>query len=296
MTHPEPSPSAAEIQVLFRRATAEHFPVLGHHTRDEVADGGRWMAPGGFLLASQMADHLAPKPGSALLDLGCGRGQSSIFLAKTYGASVVSMDFWINAEERRQSASDAGVEHLIVPLDGDIRRGVPMGRHSFDAIFCLQAFHCFGTKPAFLRYLASLLKPGGRICIAQGCFSDEFAEVPPPFTDTDGWNADYATYHSPDWWRNHFESSGAFDVDVCHEVAGGDVLWEDDVLYRGDRAGWSEDYLARSQWLIRHIRHGRTSRPSLTHLLLAATRRDHPAPVSAQPSFKQHPPTPRSTP
>lgn len=273
MTHQEPSFSASAIRAVFRRTSPEHHPVLRRHTRDEVYDGGRWMAPGGFLLANQMADHLAPTPGSAILDLGCGRGQSSVFLAKGYGASVVSMDYWISAEERRQCAAAAGVRHLVTPLDGDIRRGVPVARRSFDAIFCLQAFHCFGTSPAVLRYLASLLKPGGTMCIAQGCFSEECADVPPPFTETDGWKAEYHTYHSPAWWRAHFTSSGAFDVRVCREVADGDVLWEDDVLYRGDRAGWSDDYLARSQWLIRHILHGRSHQPALTHMLLAATRR-----------------------
>jgi SAM-dependent methyltransferase len=277
MTHQEPSPAASEIQAMFRRTSPEHHLVLSRYTRDEVYDGGRWMAPGGLLLASQMVDHLAPKPGASILYLGCGRGQSSVFLAKGYGASVVSMDLWISAEERRQCAAAAGVLHLVTPLDGDIRRGVPMAHRSFDAIFCLQAFHCFGTTPAFPRYLASLLKPGGTICIAQGCFSEEFGEVLPPFTETDGWNVEYETYHWPAWWRAHFTSSGVFDVSVCREVAGGDVLWEDDVLYRGDRAGWSEDYLARSRWLICHILHGRSHRPSLTHMLLAATRRDREA-------------------
>ena len=165
MTHQEPSLAASEIQALFRRTSPEQHPVLSHHTRDEVYDGGRWMAPGGLLLARQMADHLVPQPGSTILDLGCGRGQSSVFLANGYGASVVSMDFWISAEERRQSAADAGVLHLVTPLDGDIRRGVPMEHRSFDAIFCLQAFHCFGTTPAVLRHLAYLLKPGGTICM-----------------------------------------------------------------------------------------------------------------------------------
>lgn len=27
-------------------------------------------------------------------------------------------------------------------------------------------------------------------------------------------------------------------------------MWEDDVLYRGDRAGWSADYLSHAGWLI----------------------------------------------
>lgn len=157
MTHQEPSFTASEIRAVFRRTSPEHHPVLRRHTRDEVYDGGRWMAPGGLLLANHMVDHLAPTPGSTILDLACGRGQSSVFLAKGYGASVVSVDYWI--------------------------------------------------------------------------------------------------------------------------VVDGDVLWEDDVLSRGDRAGWSDDYLARSQWLIRHILHGRSHQPSLTHMLLAATRR-HDAAVS----------------
>ena len=50
-------------------------------------------------------------------------------------------------------------------------------------------------------------------------------------------------------------------------------MWEDDVLYRGDCAGWSADHLSRAGWLIRHIRYGQTHRPRLTHLLLKAVRR-----------------------
>lgn len=47
-----------------------------------------------------------------------------------------------------------------------------------------------------VRYFATLLKPGGAVCIAQGCFSDECESIPEPFRDSDGWQADYARYHS----------------------------------------------------------------------------------------------------
>ena len=59
----------------------------------------------------------------------------------------------------------------------------------------------------------------------------------------------------------------------CAEFEDGDVMWEDDVLYRGDRAGWRADYLSRAGWLMQHIRYGQTHRPRLTHLLLTAVRR-----------------------
>ena len=144
---------------------------------------------------------------------------------------------------------------------------------------CVQAFHTFGTSTALVRYLATLLKPGGALCVAQGCFSDECEAIPEPFRDSNGWQADYARYHSAPWWRAHLEASGAFRVEACAEFEDGDVMWEDDVLYRGDRAGWSADYLSRAGWLIRHIRYGQIHRPRLTHLLLKAVRR---TPVDAR--------------
>lgn len=267
-----PAPLSTDIAQAFRRLSPERYPLLAHVTRDEVYDRGRWMAPGGLLLARLLADHLSLHSGSTVVDLGCGRGQSSVLLARDYGASVVSVDLWISAAERQQAAMAAGVAERITALQGDIRRGLPQGGPPVDGIFCLQAFHTFGAHRGLLRYLATLLKPGGRLVFAQGCFSEEPGELGSPFTDTGGWDVRYDTYHSPPWWRTLVESSGAFSVDACHEVVDGNILWEDDVRYRGDRTGWSHDFLAKSGWLMRHILHGRSNRPRLTHMLLAATR------------------------
>lgn len=264
--------TAGEIRASFRRLDPGRYPIFHHMTRDEIHDGGNWMAPGGLVLASMMAERLSLRPGERVLDLGCGRGQSSVFLALQYGVEVVSLDLWVSAAERRQSAIRASAGDRVTPMQGDIARGLPHGFADFDAIFCLQAFHCFGTKASVVRYLASLLRPGGRICIAQGCFREEPDSLPPLFRETDGWHAEYEKYHSPDWWGNHLQPAGPFDIAVSQEVPDGDVLWEDDVLYRGDRARWSEDFLTRSAWLIRQIAHGRTNAPTLTHCLVHAVK------------------------
>lgn len=266
--------TAAEIQGAFRRLTPERHPILRRKSRDEIYDNGDWMAPGGLLLANLMAEQLSLKSGERVLDLGCGRGQSSIFLASQYGANVVSLDLWTTAEERKLSTIEAGVGSCVTLLQGDIGRGLPADFEKFDAIFCLQSFHCFGAKASMLRYLASLLKAGGRICFAQGCFKQEPREWPALFLETDGWNVQYGNYHCADWWREHIASSGVFDVELAQEVLDGDILWEDDVLYRGDRAGWSEDFLSRSAWLIRQIAHGQTKAPSLTHCVVYARRKE----------------------
>lgn len=262
------------IQSACRWLDAERHPLLRQLSRDDIYDGGNGMAPGGLFLAEMLVNQLMLRPGDKVLDLGCGRGQSSVFLASRYGVEVTSVDLWIGAEERRLRAADAGMDDVITVLQGDVRRGLPIERASLDAIFCMQAFHCFGTQPWVLRYLTTLLKPGGRIGIAQGCFRDEVDTLPPIFSDTSGWNVEYDKYHSPDWWRHHFTSNEQLEVVLAQEVTDGDVMWEDDVLYRGERAGWNAPYLEHSAWLIRHILHGRTAAPSLTHCMIVASKRE----------------------
>lgn len=257
----------------FRRLDAERHPLLRQLSRDDIYDGGKGMAPGGLLLADMLASELALKPGARVLDLGCGRGQSSIFLASKYQARVTSVDLWIGSEERRLKAAGFGMDVAITALQGDIRRGLPIEPESLDAIFCMQAFHCFGTQAWVLRYLSTLLKPGGRFGIAQGCFREESVALPAIFADTAGWNVEYHKYHSPAWWRNHFSTALQLKVVLADEVTDGDLMWEDDILYRGEQAGWSADYLKQSAWLIRHVLHGKSATPTLTHCMVVATKR-----------------------
>lgn len=266
-------PTAEDVLGGFRRLTPQRHPMLHVTSRDKIYDECNWMAPGGLLLAGRMAEQLSLCPGERVLDLGCGRGQSSVFLASMYGTEVVSLDLWVSASERQQAAVEASVGGLVTPMQGDIARGLPAGLGGFDAIFCMQSFHCFGTRASVVRYLASLLRPGGRICFAHGCFRDEPAPLPALFQETDRWHAEYEKYHSPGWWGNHLQVAGTFDVGVSQEVPDGDILWEDDVLYRGDRAGWSDAFLSNAQWLIRQIAHGQTSSPTLTHCIVCAKRK-----------------------
>lgn len=246
--------------------------MLDQLSRDAIYDGGAVMAPGGLILAQMLADELSLPVGANILDLGCGRGQSSIYLATRYQAQVTSLDLWISAEERKLRAIEAGVAAQMTTLQGDVRRGLPIATGSLDAIFCMQAFHCFGTQSWLVNYLASLLKPGGKLGIAQGCFRQEPDHLPNLFADTGGWNAEYRNYHSVDWWRRHLSSSDQLDAVTAREVPDGDILWEDDILYRCRRAEWRPDYLAQCAWLVRHVLHGQLSAPSLTHCIVTATR------------------------
>ena len=56
---------------------------------------------------------LALEPGSRVLDLGCGRGATSVFLARECGVTVTACDLWVSVEELEGVVREAGVERSV---------------------------------------------------------------------------------------------------------------------------------------------------------------------------------------
>lgn len=234
--------------------------------RDRMYDHGAMMAPGGMLLAELMARQVELPPNPRILDLGCGRGQTTKFLAERFDAQVVGVDMWIAPEERVE-CSEASITHM----QADIRRGLPVRAGSFDLVFSMQAAHTFAVSAAIMRYITKLIRPGGQLCIAQTCFDKESDPLPAVYQHTDGWDAGYQTYHSPGWWANHAEVNGGVEVTQCHELSDGKLYWEDHFLYEGERCHWDSERLKDWSWLMKQILFSQTSTPKLTHFLLTAS-------------------------
>ena len=56
------------------------------------------------------------QPGMRVLDLGCGRAASSIFLRREFGVEVWAADLWFSVSENIQRIRDAGVEDGVFPI------------------------------------------------------------------------------------------------------------------------------------------------------------------------------------
>ena len=104
-------------------------------------------------LTEWLTSSLDLKSGMNILDLGCGRAASSIFLAREYGVTVWAADLWFSPSDNLQRIRDAGLENKVYPVHSDARK-LPFATEFFDAIVSIDAIPYFGTDDHYLSYLA----------------------------------------------------------------------------------------------------------------------------------------------
>src|SRR5271170_6793519 len=115
-------------------------------------------------LSEWLAAAMDLRPGMRLLDLGCGRALSSIFLRREFGVQVWATDLWFSVSENLQRIRDAGVEDGVFPIHADAR-SLPFAAEFFDAVVSLDSFIYYGTDDLYLNYVARFVKPGGPVGI-----------------------------------------------------------------------------------------------------------------------------------
>ena len=261
-----------EIKKIFRTPAAEGYPELQNYSRTDIYEGK--MGPGGLYLATQMARRLHLSEGQRVLDLGCGKGVTSAFLAKHFGISVIAVDLWISSTQLYERFQHHNIDDRIVPLNLDITNRLPFATDFFDAIFCMDSIHYYGGTQGFGDHLLPHLKSGGRLCLGSPCFNEEFsAEVshalPYVYDDgTDLWPKEFSRYHSPAWWKTLIDQTGCMDVQESKELEDGIIFWEDDVLYNLEQDGSVEE----AERDAAQITFRQEEVPYLTHFVLCAEK------------------------
>ncbi|MFI7230390.1 class I SAM-dependent methyltransferase [Nonomuraea angiospora] len=111
-----------------------------------------------------LAETAAPLPPGAALDLGCGAGGDTIWLARR-SWHVTAVDISVTAVERvRERARELGLTDRVTTEQRDLARSFPAGR--FDLVSA-QYFHTpFPLlRGQVLRTAARALRPGGLLLI-----------------------------------------------------------------------------------------------------------------------------------
>ncbi len=113
------------------RLISDRFPrASGYHPDWVLASVSG--AANALWLAEWLAEAMDLKPAMRVLDLGCGRAISSIFLAREFGVQVWATDLWISASENLRRIRDAGIDGHFFPLHADAR-ALPFAGSFFDA-------------------------------------------------------------------------------------------------------------------------------------------------------------------
>jgi ubiquinone/menaquinone biosynthesis C-methylase UbiE len=106
-------------------------------------------------------------PGEAVVDLGSGSGMDAFYAASLVGPDgcVVGVDFTLEQlEKARQVAAAAGTDHVDF-LEGRIE-DLPVRTGSADCVISNGVINLCPDKPAVFAEAARVLRPGGRLAIA----------------------------------------------------------------------------------------------------------------------------------
>lgn len=205
------------------RTHSERFPRTSQYHPEWITAG----ASGGancLWLTEWLTEAMPLRPGMRVLDLGCGRAMSSIFLHREFGAQVWAVDLWFGPGENLQRIRDAGAEAGVFPLRADAR-ALPFATEFFDAIISVDSLCYYGTDESYLSYLARYVKPGGSIGIAQVGLTREIEGPIPPTLR--GWWKENSPWglHSAAWWRRHWERPAILDLETADSLPDGWRYW-----------------------------------------------------------------------
>ncbi len=174
-------------------------------------------------LTEWLSEAVELQRGMRVLDLGCGRALSSIFLHREFGVEVWAADLWFSATENGRRIHEAGAERGVFPLRLDAR-SLPFAGEFFDAILSIDSFVYYGTDDLYLPYLARFLRPGGLLGIAGAGLMQEVEGALPEHLRA-WWEPSLNCLHSAAWWRRHWEKSGILSVETADTLPEGWQAW-----------------------------------------------------------------------
>ena len=154
-----------------------------------------------------MAEAVGIKNNDLILDAGCGIGGSSIFLAEKIGCSVTGISLSEKQINRANELAigkkvEAQVEFKVMDY---CATGFP--DKSFDVVWGCESICYADDKEQFIQEAYRLLKPGGRLVVADGFVTDFKNNGHPAIRNwLDGWQVNYL--ESPGRFQQFMSKTG----------------------------------------------------------------------------------------
>jgi len=130
-----------------------------------------------------------------ILDVGCGVGGSSLYLANKFGAEVTGITLspvQVSRAKTRAIEAERAEQTRFYAADA---MNPPFPNESFDLIWSLESGEHMPDKQRFLQTCFDLLKPGGIFLMATWCHRPESPELTPD--ERNSLEKIYQAYHLP---------------------------------------------------------------------------------------------------
>lgn len=188
------------------------------------------MGPNSMKILEELLQSFSLTKDMRVLDLGCGKGLTSIYLANEFGLQVFATDLWISATENYKTFKSMGLENQIIPIHAEAT-DLPYAEEYFDAVISIDSYHYFGTEPEYMdEKLAPLVKKDGIIALGipgvkkelNGVLADEMM-----LSWADVKDEILKTFHSVSWWQELLGKSKEITIESIQEMQCHDECWQD---------------------------------------------------------------------
>jgi len=208
----------AELTALLTR---EEFPRSASY--DPVWVLENLMGPNVLWLAESLSQVMPLSADMRALDLGCGKATSSIFLAQEFQLQVWATDLWVQASDNWQRICTANLQQQVFPIHAEAHT-LPFAHGFFDTLLSFDAYHYFGTDDLYLGYVSQFVRSGGSLgIVVPGVLHELNGEIPAHLTKY--WQWDWWSFHSPQWWKQHWNKSGLVEVEQADIIPNGWKHW-----------------------------------------------------------------------
>lgn len=200
----------APVALVPEKANEQHYEVpaeffnktLGTHLKYSCSywpEGITQLDAAEHAALNETCEHAQLTNGQKILELGCGWGSLSLWMAAHFpGSQITAVS---NSHSQRifieQQASERGLNNLrIITCD---MNDFDTDRNQFDRVVSVEMFEHMRNWPKLYAYVASWLKPGGLF------FKHIFVNRTTPYIFEDNGNSD--------WMSRHFFSGGIMPSD-----------------------------------------------------------------------------------
>lgn len=186
------------------------------------------MGPNPMKLLEELLQEYPIRENSVVLDLGCGRGVTSVFLAKEYGLKVFATDLWVDPTENKQRFDAMGLTHEeIIPINAEAHK-LPYAQEFFDTIVSVDSYHYFGCDKEYLgKHLLPYVKHGGYLLIVMPGLKKDIHDNLPEEMLLSWTPEDLDTMHDTAFWHSTVEATEGVEIVSIYEMENFEECWND---------------------------------------------------------------------